>query len=120
ACAMFALLGPGLTLSAIRTHASFLSRSIGAMAAGAAPGFFLARRMGSPPSWAFLIAGLFPAAAFALTAGSLGRSALPPSLWLLLPATGLVPWGVALGSLVAQSAQAAWARLRNSSSRSGQ
>ena len=97
ACGAFLALGPGLTLSAITTKEGFLARSICVMAGGAALGSLIARRWSPPIRWVLLASGLLPAAAWAVTAGSMGRSRLPDSLLLLFPAAGLVPWGVVAG-----------------------
>lgn len=97
ACAGFLVLGPGLTLSAIRTHLGFLSQSTAAMALGAAIAHALARRWRAPWAWVMAAAGAFPAAALAITAGSMGQSHAPDALFLVLPASGLVPAGVLAG-----------------------
>lgn len=97
ACLCFVALGPGTTLSAIRTHFAFMSRSLAAVALGAALGAPLFLRFRTPSRWLFLAAAALPASAWAITAGSLGASRLGDEWLLILPATGLVPWGVAFG-----------------------
>ncbi len=131
ACLGFWALGPGMTLSAIGTHFGFMSRSLAAMALGAALTALLVRRWharatgarrqasergstagatssqppgdankhpwGATAMWTCAFSGILPAAAHAITAGSMGSSRLPDGLLLLFPATGLLPLGVLLG-----------------------
>lgn len=101
ACLGFCLLGPGMTLSAIRTQGGFMAQSTAATAFGAALGALLAMRWGAPLPWIFAAAAMVPGTAYAITAGSMGRSLLPDGLLLLFPASGLVPWGVVIGTVVA-------------------
>ena len=97
ACLGFWLLGPGVTLSAIGTHFGFMSRALLATALGAAVTYPLVRRLAPPRMWLSIASGILPAAAWAVSAGSLGSSRLPDSLLLLFPATGLLPWGILAG-----------------------
>ena len=71
------------------------------MAVGAALLHPLARKARVPPAAIVLAAAVFPAAALAITAGSMGRSHVPDSLVLLFLTTGLLPAGVVLGVAVA-------------------
>jgi len=103
ACLGFWLLGPGMTLSAIRNHLGFLTQSTGAMALGAALGALLGRRWGAPLGWMFIASAAVPGAAHAITAGSMGRSMMPDELLLSFPAAGIVPWGVVIGAIVVGS-----------------
>lgn len=96
-CLGFWALGPGVTLSAIRTHFGFMSHALLATTLGAAATYPLVRRLAPPRTWLCVASGLLPAAAWAVTAGSMGSSRLPDSLLLLAPATGLLPWGILAG-----------------------
>lgn len=116
ACLAFLVLGPGATLSAIRTHAGFLSQSTAAMALGAALLSPLARRWHVPSTWVFGAAAALPATALAVTAGSMARSHAPESVQLLLPTTGLVPLGVITGTLMAGALARLFARRRTGDS----
>jgi hypothetical protein len=112
ACLGFWLLGPGMTLSAIRTQIGFLLRSVGSMALGAAIALPLARRLGATAPAVLVAAAAVPASAYAVTAGSMGHSQLPDSLLLVFPATGLVPWAVALALSVVSTLTMLFGRKR--------
>lgn len=110
AWAGFAVLGPGWTLSAIRTHAAFLTHAIGAIAAGAAPSWLVAQRIGTRIAFTLMTSTLPAAFAMVVTGGSLGRSAVGPVGALLWPTTGLIPAGVALGILAGETIRRRFAR----------
>ncbi|MFO0588021.1 MAG: alkaline phosphatase family protein [Polyangiaceae bacterium] len=100
----FRVLGPGLTLSAIRTHFAFASGALFATALGAALTYPVVKRCRTPSTWLAITAAVPPAAAYAIAAGSMGASRLPDSLLLLFPATGVLPAGVLLGLTLAAAA----------------
>ena len=93
----FALLGPGLTLSAIRTHLSFLTRSVLSIAIGAAIAWGFARGDRRRFALTMSTSALPFIATFAVVAGSVGRSNAEPHVCLLAPTAGLVPTGVLVG-----------------------
>ena len=97
----FFALGPGTTLSAIRTHFAFASGALFATALGAALTYPVVMRCRTPPTWLAIAAAIPPAAAYAIASGSMGASRLPDTWHLLFPATGVLPPGVLLGLLCA-------------------
>jgi hypothetical protein len=103
AIAAFATLGPGTTLSAIRTQVDFLASATTVLALGAALAWPVARRLGAPAGWVFVVSGAVPACALFVTAGSLGQSHVGDVERLLLPAAGLVPLAVVLGALASSA-----------------
>ncbi len=100
----FAVLGPGFTLSAIRTHASFLARSIAAMGLGAGGAWAIARRFCENPALVLWASAVPPLGALVISGLSLGRSSADAVASLLAPATGLVPAGVVAGVILCELA----------------
>jgi hypothetical protein len=98
----FAVLGPGWTLSAIRTHLSFQVQSVLALALGAALVWPLARRLGARLRSTVLASALPPLVALAVTGGSTGLALVGPYGALLWPATGMMPAGLVLGVFVSE------------------
>jgi hypothetical protein len=96
---VFLLLGPPLSFTSARTEdgVAFVAACAAWMAAGAALAWVVVRRRASPVA-SLAIALVPPAAALAVTGGSLGASADPaPWVLVLAPAMGLVPGASAIG-----------------------
>jgi hypothetical protein len=111
ACAVgFVALGPGLTLSAIRTELAFIVRSVGVMALAALASWPFAKRLGAHASLTLWISALVPLGALAWCRGSLGCSDVGPHEALLLPATGLLPASLALGVMAIEAVRSVTAR----------
>lgn len=98
----FVVLGSGFTLSAIRTHASFLARSILAMGAGSAIVWPLARRVGARAASTVLASAVPSLIVLVASAASLGRSSADAIASLLYPTSGLLTAGVVLGVFVGE------------------
>ncbi len=112
AFALYAAVGPGWSLSTIRTLGYFIQRSLIAMTVGALFAWPLARRLGARAFDTIAAAGLLPLAAQIATWGSLGRSLQGDVGLVVWPATGLVPMGVALAVLTGESVRLALTRAR--------
>lgn len=90
--ATFAALGPGLTLSAIRTQLAFVVHSTVTMFAGAAFAWPFARRLsGARSRHAAIATTLAPLAALVYTADRVGLAMLDIGGQLLAPSVGLFP-----------------------------
>jgi hypothetical protein len=101
----FAILGPGFTLSAIRTRAYFLVRSTVAITIGSALAWHFARPRGARARDVFVGAALPPLVALVTSWGSLGRANVDPYASLLAPTTGLLPAGVVTGVVLCELAR---------------
>jgi hypothetical protein len=104
ACIGFALLGPGFTLSAIRTQPAFLARTIASMAFGCALVWPALRARGGRAIDAVIASGLPALIVLFVTWGSLGRAGVDPYTMLLGPTSAVLTAGVALGVLVGELA----------------
>ncbi len=106
AAASYALLGPGFTLSAIRTQRAFLAHATLSTLVGALVAWVVARRVTrARPSDTALATVAVPLAALTYVAGSSGEAMLGDVGRLLVPALGLFPGAacaaIALGTLAA-------------------
>lgn len=90
AIAGFLVVGPGLSMSAVRTESYYLARGLFTLTAFAAAVWVVARRWASAHVVA-AIAGVFPALSLAAVHGSLGRADVTPLESVLWPSLGLVP-----------------------------
>lgn len=108
--ASFAALGPGLTLSAIRTHEYFLRQSLLTMGLGAFLATPWAQRRGARAPHLVALSALGPLASWTATLGSPGRSLVGDLELLLWPALGLLPAGVLLGVTLRGALDAALSR----------
>ncbi len=95
----YAAVGPGWSLSAIRTHVSFLVHALGVMAAGAIVAAPIAQRLKARGEHIAIASGLTSLLPVLYCAGSVGRSYLGDVGMVIAPAMGLVP----LGCMVAMS-----------------
>lgn len=111
ASASYALLGPGFTLSAIRTQRAFLVHATLAAMAGALVAWIVAQRLTrARPDDTALATTAVPLGALCYVAGSSGEALLGDVGRLMVPAVGLFPGAacaaIALGSLLARRAPA--------------
>jgi len=102
--AAFVFLGPGLTLSAIRTERAFIAHTATVVSMTAAVSWVVLRNKGGRATDAAWANMLLPVGALLITHGSLGRSA-PGSLGVLLyPTAGLVAAAANTGIVVVELA----------------
>jgi hypothetical protein len=96
----YAAAGPGWSLSAIRTHESFLLHALGAMAGGAFVAMPLSARLRPRPEWIALSAMGVSLLTVLYCGASVGRCAFGDLGMLLAPTMGLVASGCALAVAV--------------------
>lgn len=96
----YAAMGPGWSLSAIRTHVSFLLHSVGVMTCGAIVAIPLARRSGVRVTYVALASMMTALSAVWIAGASVGRSYLGDVGMVLAPAMGLVPSACALATML--------------------
>ncbi len=93
AVAGFLVVGPGLSMSSVRTEGGYLAHGLCTLTAFAAAAWAVARKWASPVASASVCV-VFPLVALAAMRGSLGQSDVTPLESVLWPSLGLVPASV--------------------------
>jgi hypothetical protein len=93
AVAGFLVVGPGLSMSSVRTEGGYLAHGLCTLTAFAAAAWAVARKWASPVAVASVCV-VFPLVALAAMRGSLGQSDVTPLESVLWPSLGLVPASV--------------------------
>ena len=89
----FLVVGPGLSMSSVRTEGWYLAHGLCTLTVFAAAAWVVARRWASPVASASVCV-VFPLVALAAMRGSLGQSDVTPLESVLWPSLGLVPASV--------------------------
>lgn len=103
AVAGFLILGPGLSMSSVRTEETYLAQGLVTLTLFAAAAWSVARRWASPHALA-AVCVVFPVLALGAMRGSLGLSDVTPLESVLWPSLGLVPASVCTATALVEVA----------------
>jgi len=107
----FLVVGPGLSMSAVRTERGYLAHGLVTLSIFAALAWTVVRRRASPRAMAATCV-VFPVLALVAMRGSLGRSDVSPLESVLWPSLGLLPASVCTAIAVVEVAAWMWGAAR--------